>query len=155
MQRITREPLDVASLLGDTENDTCGAFVVFGGTVRNHHQGRGVAGMRYSAYEPMAERVLEELEEETRRRFGVAECRIVHRIGELGIGETSVLVAVRSAHRGDAFSAGQYAIDTLKERLPVWKEDFYTDGSRGYQDGTPLATAGVAGPDDGGGHGDR
>lgn len=155
MQRITREPLDVTTLLADTENDTCGAFVVFGGTVRNHHEGRGVAGMRYSAYEPMAERVLEELEEETCRRFGVAECRIVHRIGELGIGEASVLVAVRSAHRGDAFSAGQYAIDTLKERLPVWKEDFYTDGSSGYQDGTPLVTAEASGQDDEGEHGDR
>ena len=145
MQRITEHPLDINTLLADTENDTCGAYVVFGGTVRNHHQGRGVAGMRYTAYGPMAERVLEELEQETCERFGVAECRIVHRIGELGIGEASVLVAVRSAHRGDAFQAGQYAIDTLKERLPVWKEDFYTDGSSGYQDGTPLATSDAAG----------
>ena len=145
MQRITEHPLDINTLLADTENDTCGAYVVFGGIVRNHHQGRGVAGMRYTAYGPMAERVLEELEQETCERFGVAECRIVHRIGELGIGEASVLVAVRSAHRGDAFQAGQYAIDTLKERLPVWKEDFYTDGSSGYQDGTPLATSDAAG----------
>ncbi len=145
MQRITEHPLDINTLLADTENDTCGAYVVFGGIVRNHHQGRGVAGMRYTAYGPMAERVLEELEQETCERFGVAECRIVHRIGELGIGEASVLVAVRSAHRGDAFQAGQYAIDTLKERLPVWKEDFYTDGSSGYQGGTPLATSDAAG----------
>ncbi|SEO60304.1 molybdenum cofactor biosynthesis protein MoaE [Aquisalimonas asiatica] len=144
MQRITEAPLDVNTLLAETENDTCGAFVVFGGVVRNHHQGRGVAGMRYTAYGPMAEKVLEELEQETVQRFGVAECRIMHRIGELGIGEASVLVAVRSAHRADSFNAGQYAIDTLKERLPVWKEDFYTDGSSGYQDGVPLETSEVA-----------
>lgn len=151
MQRITEQPLDPAMLLGETDNDTCGAFVVFGGTVRNHHQGRGVAGMRYSAYGPMAERVLAELEEETRERFGVAECRLMHRVGELGIGETSVLVAVRSAHRAEAFRAGEYAIDTLKERLPVWKEDFYDDGSSAHQDGVPLPgspRADAAGGDD-------
>ncbi|MFO7859308.1 MAG: molybdenum cofactor biosynthesis protein MoaE [Ectothiorhodospiraceae bacterium] len=153
MQRITEEPLDPDMLLKETDNDTCGAFVVFGGTVRNHHQGRGVAGMRYSAYGPMAERVLAELEEETRQRFGVAECRLMHRVGELGIGETSVLVAVRSAHRAEAFRAGEYAIDTLKERLPVWKEDFYDDGSRAHQDGVPLTGSPEAGAEGGDSHG--
>ncbi|WP_290648638.1 molybdenum cofactor biosynthesis protein MoaE [Aquisalimonas sp.] len=138
MQRITQAPLDVDTLLAETENDACGAFVVFGGTVRNHHLGRGVSSMHYSAYEPMAERVLEELERETLERFDIAECRIMHRIGRLEIGEASVLVAVRAAHRAEAFHAGEYAIDTLKERLPVWKQDFYSDGSTGYQEGVPL-----------------
>ncbi len=141
MGRITEEPLDPARLLADSPDPSCGAYVLFGGTVRDHHQGEGVAGMRYTAYGPMAERVLAELEAETCQRFGVPVCRIVHRVGALELEEASVLVLVRAPHRAEAFQAGQYAIDTLKERLPVWKEDFYTDGRRRHQDGVSLATA--------------
>ena len=138
MIHVTDKPLDLDALMRETENDTCGAMVVFSGTVRNHHDGRGVAGMNYSAYAPMADKVLAELEQETCQRFGVQECRIVHRTGRLGVGEASVLVVVRSHHRADAFEAGRFAIDTLKVRLPVWKEDFYTDGGSAYQEGVPL-----------------
>ncbi len=138
MSHMTEQPLDLDALIRETENETCGAMVVFSGIVRNHHDGRGVTGMDYSAYGPMADRVLEELEAETIERFGVQECRIMHRTGRLEVGESSVLVVVRSHHRGDAFEAARYAIDTLKVRLPVWKEDFYTDGSAAYQDGVAL-----------------
>lgn len=144
MSRITEQPLDLNILLSETENDQSGAMVAFAGTVRNHHEGKGVSGMSYSAYGPMAEKVLEELEQETLEKFPIHACRIVHRIGELGIGEASVLVVVRSAHRGDAFDAARYAMDTLKIRVPVWKHDFYTDGSKAYQDGVPLATSEAA-----------
>ncbi len=141
MSRMTDQPLDMDQLLRETENDACGALVVFGGIVRNHHGGKGVTGMRYSAYGPMAEKVLTELEQETLEKFPVSECRIVHRTGDLAIGEASVLVVVRAPHRGDAFDGARYAIDTLKLRLPVWKHDFYDDGSEGFQDGVPLETA--------------
>jgi len=138
MNRITEQPLSLDALMQATENDTCGAMVAFSGTVRDHHEGRGVSGMCYTAYAPLAEKVLEELEAETLRRFDVEECRIMHRIGELTIGESSVMVVVRAHHRSEAFDAGRYAIDTLKVRLPVWKQDFYSDGSDAYQDGVPL-----------------
>ena len=141
MNRITEQPLDLAALIAETANPASGALVTFSGTVRDHHQGKGVSGMSYSAYGPMAEKVLQELEQETLQRFPIQACRIVHRIGELEIGDDSVLIVVRSAHRGDAFDAARYAIDTLKLRLPVWKHDFYTDGSDAYQDGVPLATS--------------
>ncbi|MCK8514828.1 molybdenum cofactor biosynthesis protein MoaE [Methylonatrum kenyense] len=141
MSRMTEQPLDMGQLLRETENDACGALVVFGGIVRNHHAGKGVSGMSYSAYGPMAEKVLAELEQETLQKFPVSECRIVHRTGDLAIGEASVLVVVRAPHRGDAFDGARYAIDTLKVRLPVWKHDFYEDGSDAYQDGVPLETA--------------
>lgn len=144
MSRITEQPLDMDLLLQETENDTCGALVVFAGVVRNHHEGKGVSGMSYSAYGPMAEKVLSDLEQETLEKFPVAECRIVHRTGELAIREASVLVVVRAPHRGDAFDAARYAIDTLKLRLPVWKHDFYEDGSDAYQDGVPLETSQAA-----------
>ncbi|RFA30647.1 molybdopterin converting factor [Alkalilimnicola ehrlichii] len=138
MNRITEQPLDLEALLRETANDASGALVVFSGTVRDHHEGKGVSGMRYTAYEPLAEKVLLELEQETIAKFPIHTCRIVHRVGNLAVGEDSVLIVVRSAHRGDGFDAARYAIDTLKERLPVWKQDFYTDGSESYQDGTPL-----------------
>lgn len=144
MNRMTDQPLDMDSLLRETDNETCGALVVFAGVVRNHHQGKGVRGMRYSAYGPMAEKVLRDLEAETLETFPVAECRIVHRTGDLAIGDASVLVVVRAPHRGDAFDAARYAIDTLKVRLPVWKHDFYEDGTEGFQDGVPLETSEAA-----------
>ncbi|MCC5809962.1 MAG: molybdenum cofactor biosynthesis protein MoaE [Ectothiorhodospiraceae bacterium] len=140
MAWMTDEPLLLDQLLQETADDTCGALVVFAGTVRDHHEGRGVSGMSYSAYKPMADKVLQDLEQETLERFPVEQCRIMHRIGDLAIGEASVLVVVRSHHRADAFDAARYAIDTLKVRLPVWKHDEYTDGSRAYQDGVPLQT---------------
>jgi molybdopterin synthase catalytic subunit len=139
MERITDQVLDAEILKRETENPACGALVVFEGVVRNHHRGRQVQRMEYTAYKPLAERVLQELEEEAKRRFGVAECRIVHRIGELAIGEASVVIVVRSMHRADAFDAAEWAIDTLKQRVPIWKNDFYADGTRAYQDGVPLS----------------
>lgn len=138
MNHITDGELALDSLLEETENPSCGALVVFEGVVRDHHDGREVARMQYTAYEPLAEKVLAELEMETKERFAVAECRIVHRTGDLAIGEASVVVVVRSAHRDSAFDAARYAIDTLKQRVPVWKRDFYSDGSSAYQDGVPL-----------------
>ncbi len=143
MSWMTESPLDLDALLHETEDDSCGALVVFAGTVRDHHEGRGVSGMSYSAYTPMADRVLRELETETLERFPVERCRIMHRTGNLSIGEASVLVVVRAHHRADAFDAARYAIDTLKVRLPVWKHDAYTDGSTAYQDGVPLEEPGA------------
>jgi len=138
---LVETPLDLQALLDETANPRCGALVAFSGTVRNHHEGQPVESMAYSAYGPMAEQVLADLERETIARFGVEECRIVHRTGHLRIGEDSVLVVVRSAHRADAFEAGRYAIDTLKVRLPVWKQDFHPDGQTGFQPGVPLQDA--------------
>lgn len=148
MNWMTDAPLDLDQLLQETDDDTCGALVVFAGTVRNHHEGKGVSGMSYSAYKPMADRVLQDLEQETLERFPVQQCRIMHRTGSLSIGEASVLVVVRSHHRADAFDAARYAIDTLKVRLPVWKHDEYTDGTHAYQDGVPLQEPEAARGDD-------
>ena len=157
MEHITDQPLDLERLLDETRNPTCGALVVFEGTVRNRHQGQRVARMHYTAYRPLAERVLGELEEHVKRHFGVAECRIVHRVGDMGIGEGSVMIVVRAEHREvlggqaegheahhreEAFTAAKYAIDTLKVQVPVWKNDIYPDGSSAFQDGVPLSSCG-------------
>lgn len=141
MSRYLRaEPLDLAELLAETTDPSCGALVVFSGTVRNHHGGKQVQRLSYTAHAVLLDKAFRELERETIERFGVAQCRLIHREGELDVGEDSVLVVVRSAHRAEAFEAARYAIDTLKQRAPVWKQEFYADGSVDYQDGVPLST---------------
>lgn len=139
MSRVTEEPIALEPLLRETADDGSGALVVFSGTVRDHHEGRRVAAIAYTAYRPMAERVLAELEGEVVERFGARICRIVHRVGELAVGEESVVVVVRAAHRAEAFEAAQWAIDALKARAPFWKQEVLSDGSRVHQDGTPLS----------------
>lgn len=135
---ITESPLSIDPLIAATCDPRCGALVVFGGTVREHNDGRPVDGMRYEAHVELAARTLAALEAEVCERFGVLQCRIQHRIGTLALEELSVVVVVRAAHRDAAFEAGRYAIDTLKERLPVWKHEHYTDGDARYLDGAPL-----------------
>lgn len=140
-RHLQSEPLDLMQLLEETRDPASGALVVFSGTVRNHHAGKGVVRLEYSAHRALVEQVLAELEQEVIERFGVQQCRIVHREGTLDVGDDSVLVVVRSAHRPQAFEAARYAIDTLKVRAPVWKREHYSDGSVDYQEGVPLQQA--------------
>ena len=124
---VVREPIDVSAISVPAPED--GALCVFTGVVRNHHEGRSVRYLEYEGYEEMMVTVFEEIAEEARGRFGVTSVRIVHRLGRLEIGETSVAVAVASPHRGEAFEACRFAIDTLKRKAPIWKKEFYADGS--------------------------
>jgi molybdopterin synthase catalytic subunit len=141
MSHLRTDTLDLAALLAETGTPDSGALVVFGGTVRNQSEDRPVSGMSYSAYTPLAEKALAEIEQETLRRFAIQQCRIVHRVGELSLQELSVLVVVRAAHRAAAFEAAQYAIDTLKQRVPIWKQEHYTDGDSRYLEGVPLKSS--------------
>jgi MoaE-MoaD fusion protein len=126
--RITEDPIsesDAAELVASPE---AGAVVTFVGTVRNNARGRTVTSLDYEAYPPAAERMLRQIGDEINQRWGVDTCAIIHRIGHLGVGEASVAIAVSSAHRGDAFDACRYAIDRIKEIVPIWKKEFYEDG---------------------------
>jgi molybdopterin synthase catalytic subunit len=125
--RLVREPIDVAALAGASPAD--GAVCLFVGVVRNENQGRAVLRLEYEAYEEMALPLLEEIAAETGRLYPVTGVRLVHRLGRLEIGETSVAVAVSSPHRAEAFAACRFAIDTLKARVPIWKKELYADGS--------------------------
>jgi len=116
----------------------CGAVVLFTGTTRDHHQGRRVLRLAYEAYEPMALAALERLECEACERFTIASCRIVHRLGEVPIGEASVVVLVHAAHRDAAFEACRWAMDELKRSVPVWKKEFFAEGGEDWVKGTPL-----------------
>ncbi len=125
--RLVREQLDVASLTATTDSD--GALALFIGVVRNENAGRRVTHLEYEAYEEMALPLMEEITKDVRRQFPVSQIRLVHRLGRLEVGEVSVVVAVSSPHRSEAFSACRLVIDTLKSKVPIWKKEFSEDGA--------------------------
>jgi molybdopterin synthase catalytic subunit len=114
-----------------------GAVVVFDGIVRNNTRGRQTLHLDYEAYEEMALKQMKALAVEARERFGVRAVTLVHRLGRLQVGETSVLIVVASAHRGAAFEACRWVIDTLKKTVPIWKKETFVDGEV-WADGEPF-----------------
>ncbi len=127
MIALTRDPIDVAALGAPASRD--GAACTFLGVVRDHNAGRAVTHLEYEAFEEMALPLLEEIAAEARRRWPITSIAIVHRLGRLEIGAASVAVAAFAPHRGAAFAACRYAIDTLKATVPIWKKEFYADGA--------------------------
>ena len=125
---VVRAPIDPAEVLARVGAAEDGAVLLFLGTVRDHNDGRPVSGMSYEAYEPMAREVLEAVAREAAARLGTERIAVVHRVGELDVGEVSVAIAVSSPHRAEAFHAARYVIEEIKRRLPVWKKERYLDG---------------------------
>ena len=138
---LTRTPIDLTALQAVDPGD--GALCLFLGVVRNENGGQRVLHLEYEAYEDMALPLLEEIAAEARRRWPVTVVRIVHRLGRLEIGETSVAVAVASPHRAEAFEACRYAINTLKATVPIWKKEFYADGAVWLEGPDACARTGV------------
>jgi molybdopterin synthase catalytic subunit len=127
--RVVTEPLSPDAIAAQVDDAGAGGIVVFSGVVRNETDGRPVKFLEYEAHAPMAEVKMREIGESLRARWpGVKRVAMLHRIGRLEIGESSVLIAVAAAHRGDAFEACRYAIDTLKRTVPVWKKEHFEDG---------------------------
>ena len=142
--RVQATALSLERMLADTERADCGALAVFAGTVRNHHEGRAVTGLEYTSHVPLAEKIITDIEAETREQFKVPVCRVQHRVGYLGIGETAIIAVVRSAHRAEAFAALRHAVDATKHRAPIWKEEFYPDGTSTFVTGCCIAPDGEA-----------
>jgi molybdopterin converting factor subunit 1 len=138
--RITREIIDTAATISDIRKAEDGAVATFEGIVRNHSRGRRTLFLEYEAYEDMALKQLESLAEQALSQFQIRNAAIVHRLGHLQIGETSVLIVVASAHRGAAFDACRWLIDTLKRTVPIWKKEFFEDGAV-WADGEPFPEA--------------
>jgi len=134
---IVREPIDTARILAGIKRGEDGAALVFEGVVRNQTRGRKTRYLDYEAYEEMAKQELESLASQAFQQFQVRDVAIVHRLGRLEIGETSVLIVVASAHRGAAFDACRWLIDTLKRRVPIWKKEYFEDGAV-WADGEPF-----------------
>ena len=129
MVRLTREAIDYHALTEQVRRDECGAVVTFLGTVRDLTGERMTVALDYEAYPAMAEKKMAEIEQETRAHWPVGDMALVHRLGHLGVGDVSVAVAVSCPHRAQAFDACRYAIDRLKELVPIWKKENWTDGT--------------------------
>ena len=127
--QIVREPIDTEAVVARLKRPADGAAVIFDGVVRDNTRGRRTLYLDYEAYEAMALKQMETLAVEARARFGVRGASIVHRLGRLQIGETSVLIVVASAHRSAAFEACRWIIDTLKKTVPIWKKEYFEDGA--------------------------
>jgi molybdopterin synthase catalytic subunit len=135
--QLTRDPIPVDALVAAAKRGEDGAVVAFDGIVRNHSRGRQTLYLDYEAYEEMAAKQMKELADEARTRFGVRHVALVHRLGRLQVGETSVLIVVASAHRAQAYQASRWLIDTLKKTVPIWKKETFVDGAV-WADGEPF-----------------
>ncbi|MDR3726440.1 MAG: molybdenum cofactor biosynthesis protein MoaE [Terracidiphilus sp.] len=145
---LTRNPIDAQPLLAAAKHGDDGAVVVFDGIVRNNSRGLQTLYLDYEAYEEMAAKQMRALAREARSKFGVRHVTLVHRLGRLQIGETSVLIIVSSAHRAQAFEACRWLIDTLKKTVPIWKQETFVDGAV-WAAGEPFpAGLSVAPPED-------
>ena len=130
MYRVTAEPISNAAVAEFVSVPEAGGIAVFVGVVRDNSGGRRVVALEYEAHAPMAEAKMKEIGEAAHRQWpGVRQVAMVHRVGRLGIGEASVVIAVSAAHRAEAFDACEFAIDTLKQTVPIWKREIFGDGS--------------------------
>ena len=130
MIEITTSPLDPEQVTRKVMRDSNGAVVTFLGTTRDNFEGKRVVTLEYEAFEEMAVKELEKVRQGLLDEFGIEDMAISHRIGRVDIGETSLVVAVASPHRKEAFMACHKAVDWLKETVPIWKKEVYEDGSR-------------------------
>lgn len=129
MLKVVDGPIDVAAVRAAVDSPAFGAVIVFEGVGRDNAEGKRVVGLAYEAWGPVAERELGRMAQEAGERWPGVALAIVHRTGPVAVGEPSVVVAVGAPHRAEAYAASRWAIDTLKERLPIWKKELYADGS--------------------------
>jgi len=129
MIQLTHETINHSEVTESVRSQQAGAVVLFLGTVREMTAGKQTVALDYDGYPEMAKVKMGELESQARERFPVIEVTIMHRLGHLELGDISVAVAVSSPHRADAFEAGRFIIDTLKETVPIWKKENWADGS--------------------------
>jgi molybdopterin synthase catalytic subunit len=129
---LSSTAIQPAALRDELAHGSAGAFLTFEGWVRDHNDGRAVAGLRYEAYAALAEAEGGRIVAEALQRFAVLDARCVHRVGDLEIGELAVWVGVSAAHRDAAFAACRYLIDEVKSRVPIWKQERYREGDAGW-----------------------
>lgn len=126
--KLLDTPLSVAECSAWVEDGSTGGTVLFVGTVRDNTKGREVIRLEFEAYEPMAISEMRKIAERAARQWPVKRIAIHHRVGNLGIGDIAVIIGVSTPHRGEAFAACQFAIDTLKQTVPIWKKEIFADG---------------------------
>jgi len=136
---LVTTPIDVPSLIAEVTDPSCGAVSIFLGTVRNVHEGKAVTGIEYKAYEGMAAREMEAILAHVRERFDLDHIVVEHRLGWLGLGEVSIAIVAAHPRRQQAMDATRYAIEEIKQTVPIWKLEHYADGSREWVDPTRAA----------------
>jgi len=129
---ITRDPINTSEFLSQPPDATCGASASFVGVVRNHHDGKAVTKLFYDCFEPLAEKQIQAITKEARDQFGVTSIEVLHRIGELQVGDAAVAILVHSTHRDEAFAACRFVIEEIKHKVPIWKHEFYGDGTEAW-----------------------
>ena len=135
---LTRETIDLGPLFAAVADPTCGAQAVFLGTVRNHHAGRAVAAIDYSAYVVMAERALERIMAELEASAPGLRMALWHRVGRLAVGEASIAIVAASPRRDAALDAVRIALERVKTEVPIWKRELYADGEAAWLEIEPL-----------------
>lgn len=138
MEFLTRTPISLEALCREVTAPECGGLATFLGLVRDHHEGKAVLGIEYSAYQEMAESVSESIVAEARARWPVR-IALLHRLGELEVGDVAVAIAAAGAHREEAFAACRYVIEAVKKRVPIWKKERFADGTEDWVDPTSGA----------------
>ncbi|MCH2525349.1 MAG: molybdenum cofactor biosynthesis protein MoaE [Dehalococcoidia bacterium] len=128
MIHITSDPLEPNSVTEIVRNNSNGAVITFLGTTRDSTDGKNVNYLEYEAYQPMAQNMIQQIFDEVKERWEIEDLAISHRLGKVEIGEISMVVAISSPHRKQAFEAGQYSIDRIKEIVPIWKKEFFDNG---------------------------
>jgi molybdopterin synthase catalytic subunit len=140
IERIQDNDIDLPSLLAMEHFPACGGLALFAGTVRDHHEGRDVSSLKYTSYKPLAEKMIRQIEKDIEEKHQVEYVRVVHRVGHLNIGEVAIYAVARAGHRREAFAACEEAVERVKHEVPVWKEEFYTDGTSVFVDGCCIRT---------------
>jgi molybdopterin synthase catalytic subunit len=121
-------PLSIDEAVASVKRSDCGAVVIFIGMVRDHNEGKKVKRVSYSSFDEMARKEIDKIVSEAKSRWPIGEVHLAHRVGSLEVGDLSVVIAISSAHRVEAFEACRFVIDTLKKTVPIWKEEFYDSG---------------------------
>ena len=130
MIQLQQEKIDVTLVEQQVQSPECGAVLVFVGRTREHFAGKKVLELHYEAYAPMAIKEMQRIKDQIQERWPQTNVAMVHRLGTVNITEASVVIAVSTPHRSDCYEASRYAIDTLKETVPIWKKEIYEDGSK-------------------------
>lgn len=145
MVAIQKHPIDLHTVLRDICTDATGGIDLFVGTVRNHAGGKPVERLEYTAYQPMAMEIMEQIESELRARWPVHNVMIIHRIGTLAVGDVAVVTAVAASHRAEAFEACRFAIERVKADVPIWKKEFGPGDTEGEWKANVHLSAGTRG----------
>lgn len=132
MEHITFTPIAIANLLSSAHNPQAGAVVLFSGEVRNHHEGKSVEYLEYEAHGEMADVQIQKILDEALAKWDLHSVECIHRLGRINISESAVCVITASSHRKEAYEANRWIIDQVKHNVPIWKREFFTDGTTAW-----------------------